>query len=777
MPRSIRIPTLAAILGLAALTTLAEGQPGGPKWEALNNKATGNFIVALAQDLQGNVWVGTEDKGVFRYEPKASEGKQWTQFTRKDGLGDDNAYAIAVDKLGRVWVGTLNHGVSVWSGANWKNYDVLDGPIGERIFAIATCPTDGDVWMATSAGLTRHSLEKETWTHFTRADGLPEDQASALAFDAQGNLYVGTHSHGIAFAKASDDYKKWTVQTGPVPLPVIPNGAGLPSALINALLVARDGTVYAGTTAGLAWSKDKGKTWAYLRGRDYAPKVKDRWGGAPPGWKEAPKEVLDALLPEDYVTCLAEDDAGLLWLGFRQKGCLALDAKTRRQVFAGTKKAEGLPDDFVSAVLPTADFRPFVGTYGGGLGRAKEALKPAGAKPLPVPKGRLPDGWMCPEPAATATLGEFDKLIQAVEKVPVAKAPAGPAAHFVVDDWRTRGDFYGEDKFQDYRYSEGFAVLCAHSSPEDAVWGGNSVLDRLSFGCYGRTGSHATKDEALRHWVHWKTTDDPRVLKDPFGGRRRQSEWDDHKEAYALTHEGPGLYIDLHVPRGTWYLSFYFMNKDGHDANNRWRDYVLTIKPQSKTDTDFARAPTLARTRVRDFWGGVYKTFVVAGDRKYTAQIHPNWSFNTIVSGVFLDPVIDPPKAKDLKYLLLETPYPRVRYTFSTEEADGLRKFWTKPPKLAAQGALSALGALEQRRYKDPLGWPVDARRHYLTVERVLMKENKPSGMWTEIWDRAQAEGANQLRLFDLRDKIYKDSHLPVIPLPSRILDRDTDDK
>jgi ligand-binding sensor domain-containing protein len=33
-----------------------------PKWEVQNKEATGPFIVSLAQDLDGNLWVGTEDK-------------------------------------------------------------------------------------------------------------------------------------------------------------------------------------------------------------------------------------------------------------------------------------------------------------------------------------------------------------------------------------------------------------------------------------------------------------------------------------------------------------------------------------------------------------------------------------------------------------------------------------------------------------------------------------------------------------------------------------------
>ena len=142
------------------------------------------FVVSLVEDQSGRIWAGTEDLGVFRFDPAEPDGSRWSQFTAADGLGDDNAYAICVDRLNRIWVGHLNHGVSVYNGVSWMNYDVPDGPIGERIFSIAADPKFGDVWIATSAGLTRYSLDTDKWTDYTRDDGLPSDQIQSLAFDA-----------------------------------------------------------------------------------------------------------------------------------------------------------------------------------------------------------------------------------------------------------------------------------------------------------------------------------------------------------------------------------------------------------------------------------------------------------------------------------------------------------------------------------------------------------------------------------------------------------------
>ena len=137
--------------------------------------AAGNFVTALCRDVNGNIWVGTEDKGILRGTPDG----HWTKFTTTDGLGDESCYALCCDQVGRIWAGHLNHGVAVFDGESWRNYDVIEGPLGERVFDIACCPSDGDVWMATSGGLARYSQQGDCWSYVTRAEGLPT-QCSCL---------------------------------------------------------------------------------------------------------------------------------------------------------------------------------------------------------------------------------------------------------------------------------------------------------------------------------------------------------------------------------------------------------------------------------------------------------------------------------------------------------------------------------------------------------------------------------------------------------------------
>jgi hypothetical protein len=628
-------------------------------------------------------------------------------------LGDDNAYALACDKLGRVWVGHLNHGVSVYNGHEWRNYDILTGPLRERVFSIANCPADGDVWMATNAGLARYHLDDGRWSYYTRAEGLPADDIQCLAFDKAGTLYAGTQCDGLAICtptrgKAQLEYKRWRVliasgATAGTPvlerhgdkMPISPCGDGLPSNLVNDVLVASDGTIYVATITGLTASRDKGRTWHFVRGQNWEAKARGLY--QPP-----PKEQIEAaaalakgrtLLLEDYVTCLAEDDSGNLWIGHREKGFEVFDPRTGKRLPAGDPAKPKSPHprplsrerergaekagvaDYVTRLLPV-DGGILAGSYGAGLAAAAgpdtsepgtknsepgrvgpEASATARASQTPgrhAPARKdgadSPSGASFPLPAAPPLASDIADMTDELSK-PQSKQGKQPPVIAMPDDWRTQGDWLG-------RYGRYWACCCAICSPMDYVWGaGREPVEYAA-----RIGPHCTANDSIRYWVHWLYTDNRRSLEMPstyahsrvlkglttWSRIRRQAEWDDHGEAYPRTYEGPDLYCTLKIPAGLFFLSLYDFNKDGHHGANRFRDYQISIRthepqlPLHQID-GFERQPELARARIHDFWGGVWKRFLVQGPMHLTIRVSRNDSFNTILAGVMLDLVDEEP--------------------------------------------------------------------------------------------------------------------------------------
>jgi hypothetical protein len=458
-------------------------------------------------------------------------------------------------------------------------------------------------------------------------------------------------------------------------MPTVPRGKGLPTNLINDVLVTRDGTLFVATTLGVAESRDGGRTFTYSRGADWGAKVRGLYGGPPPGWTETP----GAIYLEDYVTCLAEGADGLLWVGYRTKGWEAIDPRTGERPVITSAKG----DEMASAMLVNGG-KTYVGLYTGGL------IAPEEGRGLAVASDEAPrDVPPLPSSAKPPTVEELSALRRRLE----ASAAWDGAAVYLGEDWATGGDWTG-------RYGWFMAVLCAANSPVDHTIGwGEPYIVR------GMIGPHMAEGDGLRRWLHGYRSDNPRSLWNPMTGYRRQAEWDDHGESYPITHEGPDIWVNFSLPEGTYALSFYFLNKDGEAGTSRWRDYIVRLKTYEKDLSAAHFVPALASARVMDFRGGVYKRFVVRGPGIHWAQIQRNGSYNTICSGVFIDRLAGPLRATDtfprammggVVYAPPRTPE-LARPVPELEEASKLWEDLSNAAALAGSQVAGAMGLLAYR--------------------------------------------------------------------------------
>ncbi len=103
-----------------------------------------------------------------------------------------------VDKKTEVWIGTLNQGVVRYNPAEGLsvNYNTLNGLPHNQIFDIEI--GTHDVWVATFSGVARYSRSDDEWMVYDRtADGLPADNIVALAVTPV-TVWAGTSDAGIA---------------------------------------------------------------------------------------------------------------------------------------------------------------------------------------------------------------------------------------------------------------------------------------------------------------------------------------------------------------------------------------------------------------------------------------------------------------------------------------------------------------------------------------------------------------------------------------------------
>jgi hypothetical protein len=432
--------------------------------------------------------------------------------------------------------------------------------------------------------------------------------------------------------------------------------------------------------------------------------VKGLYGGAPKDWQQASAQEMAQLLPEDHITCLAEDPAtGMILFGTRLKGIGVFDP-LQEQYVGDLNSYWKTNDRFIRAIVPLSDRRVSFGCYLGGFTTIdpKKQLTSLAKKSGLVKSNRQTSNRQI-NTVATKNFPPLPSVIKplSIEEIKAMQAKLEslneplptPYAGYLGEDWKTQGDWLG-------RTTKNWAIMCAAVSP----------LDRhvLMCGDYYRVesfiGPNATPDDTIRRWCHWIKTNNPSSLWDPLNGYRRQAEWDDHGEAYPLSKDGPDMWYLLEIRnKGMFRIGMYFFNKDGHAGMNRLRDYLIEVYPSPRqwTVKDFYEdwknhsleaekiawsQPPLTRTRMRDFWGGVYKQVLVAGPGNYYVKIDRNYSFNTILSAVIVERLQGEPTHEESigipfvsPYLPKENPYrrpPTPPKSYETEEGWRIGRFW-----------------------------------------------------------------------------------------------------
>ncbi|GAB3639242.1 hypothetical protein GCM10027422_48330 [Hymenobacter arcticus] len=159
---------------------LATGQPGpagpGP------TQPLGSAVTALAYAPGSGLWVGTAADGVYLFPTKGAAGRgPGTQhFTTANGLLHNSIYALLADHDGRVWVATHNAGLATWQPDQHRFSHTKLNAAGLDASALAE-DAAGTIWVGTEGQGLYFLPAKGRWQHLGKAAGsLPNDYLTAL---------------------------------------------------------------------------------------------------------------------------------------------------------------------------------------------------------------------------------------------------------------------------------------------------------------------------------------------------------------------------------------------------------------------------------------------------------------------------------------------------------------------------------------------------------------------------------------------------------------------
>ena len=142
------------------------------RYKKMMIKDTENKIVpvvySIAEDLDGNIWVGTDQGPLVYYNPETVFDTDLKAFRlktpRNDGTGladlvlsTETINSISIDGANRKWLGTQTSGAYLLSPDGTKqirNYNEQNSPIlSNTIISLAVDNKSGDVWFGTLKGI------------------------------------------------------------------------------------------------------------------------------------------------------------------------------------------------------------------------------------------------------------------------------------------------------------------------------------------------------------------------------------------------------------------------------------------------------------------------------------------------------------------------------------------------------------------------------------------------------------------------------------------------
>ena len=150
------------------------------------------YITAIEEDLQGNIWVGTNGGGLVIYNPTQNKLRVFNHDN--SNLPLDMIFAIHCNKLGQIWVGVLGGGLCLYEPKIQKfyQYSVKNLLSNDVIYEILEDDL-GKLWVSTNKGISVFDPQKKIFKNYTYHNGIQQSNFNIGAGlkTSTGEMYFG----------------------------------------------------------------------------------------------------------------------------------------------------------------------------------------------------------------------------------------------------------------------------------------------------------------------------------------------------------------------------------------------------------------------------------------------------------------------------------------------------------------------------------------------------------------------------------------------------------
>ena len=288
-------------------------------WEIYNteNGLGCDSVWTLAEDQEGNIWVGTMYNGVSKFD-----GKTWTNYTTEDGLLDNSVLSIAQDGYGYMWFGTRS-GLSIFYDNTWTNITDFGG-----VRSILR-DYDDNIWIATSDYAVME-YKNSTWHQYYDSECEWCNVVNVIFEDKERNIWLGS----------DQDLKKIDDQT----VITYTQSDGIPGSSIKSIGQDMWGNIWVGSTGSSNVARYNNGIFEQV--------------------------ALSNGLAVNIVSSIAADNRGNVWFGLFVTGAM----KFNGSIMESFTVKDGLPGRSVTIILKDKHGYLWFGTIDGGVAKYMPGL-------------------------------------------------------------------------------------------------------------------------------------------------------------------------------------------------------------------------------------------------------------------------------------------------------------------------------------------------------------------------------------------------------------------
>ena len=160
-------------------------------------------INCLEESNDGSLWLGTNDTGLIRWNPKTDEKKLYAYSPGGNSIASNVIVSLLQAKDGKLWIGTFWEGLDCFDGNRFVHYRNRPGDdnslANNNVWSLAE-DKNGNIWIGTLGGGLQclNPGTGEFTTYKISNSGIISNHIASLCMSRDNRLIIGTSSTGVS---------------------------------------------------------------------------------------------------------------------------------------------------------------------------------------------------------------------------------------------------------------------------------------------------------------------------------------------------------------------------------------------------------------------------------------------------------------------------------------------------------------------------------------------------------------------------------------------------